>query len=229
MIIENDSIKKLGTELKFEMIELVKKEKIDIVYTYESSFRLTAHFNFEYIENQIIPKNIVVPKLIDSDLKLAIFMAHELGHYYAYKKNHRFINKCIVGSTNPYVIYQNEKRAWKEARCIIESLGYYQDAVKFIFENERNDSLRTYQPRDTLLNKYITRPFFNYSKYWLIVYLMVSLFFLLSQNDIPIPFTSQNTIIEINREGFFSGVNGLFFLLIFSKFLISYVFKLIRV
>ncbi|UXJ71369.1 hypothetical protein [Lysinibacillus fusiformis] len=224
MIIENDSIKKLGSELKLKIIELVKKEQIDIVYTYKSSFRQIGHFYFEYIGSQIIPKNIVVPKLIDSELTLAIIMAHELGHYYAYKKNPRFINKIIIGSANSYVIYQNEKRAWKEAKCIIESLGYWQGDIPFVFETERSNALRSYQPRDNFFN-YIARKIFHYSKYWLSLYLMVSLFYLLSQNGIPIPFISHNTIVEINREDFFSAINGLFYLFIFGKLLATLMFK----
>lgn len=219
-MIRNDSIKNLGLELKKEIIELIKNENIDIEYSYEASFRQNGYFYFELNkENHIIPLKIVVPKLIDSDLKLAIILAHELGHYYVYKNNPYFKNKLIVGSRNQYVIYYNEKQAWIETKCIIDNLGYWRDDVSIIFDEECNQALRSYQPKKHLLNS-ITKPILNLIEYWIGSYFIVSLFYLLSQNGIPIPFITNNITEDINRVEFFNTVNGWFCLFIIYRIMI---------
>lgn len=195
--------------LKNKLIELIEKENIELKYTYASSFQENGVFNY-YLnkENIVVPQYIEVPKLIDDDLHLAIIMAHELGHYYAYKKMPSLIIKLIYGNKNSHVMYLNEIAAWKEARKIIKELDCWIDEVPSYFEFRRYRALLTYKPQN-IFTKVMFQAL-NLTKCWISSYFIISFIYLAVQHGIPIPFISDANPYEISRQSFFSQVNTLF-------------------
>lgn len=199
----------MSVDLKNKLIELIEKENIELKYTYASSFQEGGVFN-SYLneENTVVPNYIEVPKLIDDDLHLAIIMAHELGHYYAFKKMPSFIMKLIYGNKNSHVMYLNEIYAWKEAKKIIKELDCWTDEVKSFFEYKRNRALLTYKPQN-IFTKVMSQGL-NLTQCWISCYLIISFIYLAVQHGIPIPFISEPNTYEISRQSFFSEVNTLF-------------------
>lgn len=195
--------------LKNKLIELIEKENIELKYTYASSFQENGVFNY-YLnkENIVVPKYIEVPKLIDDDLHLAIIMAHELGHYYAFKKMPSLFTRLIYKNQNSHVIYLNEIAAWKEARKIIKELDCWTDEVLPYFENRQIRALLTYKPQN-IFAKIISQAI-NLTKCWISCYFIISFIYLAVQHGIPIPFITEPNTYEISRQSFFAQVNTLF-------------------
>lgn len=204
----------MSISLKDKLIELIEKEDIKIEYTYAASFPVQGYFHY-YLDrgNRVVPISINLPKLIDNDLHLALIMAHELGHYYFYKRMSSRVNKFITKTNNSFITYFVEKQAWAEAKNIIKNLNYWTDEVEYNFDVLRNNALETYKPKNILSS--IMHHSLQLTKLWIVCYFIVSFFYLAVQNNIPIPFIPDNFVLGIERALFFNSINMLFILLAF--------------
>ena len=79
----------VGRTLKNELMKIIKNEDIDVKKSYEYSFQKNSGFHFMLDKKgRFIKKVITLPKFTDdNDIMQSVIIAHELGHYFVYKKS----------------------------------------------------------------------------------------------------------------------------------------------
>lgn len=227
---ENNINSDIGTQFKNELIEIIKKEQIDIEYSYEFSFNNTAGFQFRFNnDGSFDKKTIILPKFTDDDdLEQAIKIAHELGHYYVYQKSSKFKNNVLVDK-NLFIKYFNERTAWKEAEKLMRHLGYWKNSfIVTTFKNKKKDGLTTYKPRYSWWGFFVHNAMNLISvvlKILAFSYLSVGMLLFFGLNEIPIPFSPTDpSFYEITRTEFFNNVQNLFWFL-FITYILFRVFR----
>jgi len=221
----------VGRTLKNELMKIIKDEDIDVKKTYEYSFQKNSGFRFMLDKKgRFIKKVIVLPKFTDdNDIMQSVIIAHELGHYFVYKKLSHWKRDFLLYS-NIYLTYYNEKKAWDEGQKLLIDLGYWEnESVKTTFKSKRKASLASYKPNGTwtshIFNS-ITKPIIFVIKLLFFSYLTVALLINLGLNEVPIPFFPKNPeFYNVSRTEFFSNVQYLFWTVLQAYLFLYYLPK----
>lgn len=223
--------KEVGKILKNELMKIIKNEDIDVKKTYEYSFQKNSGFHFMLDKKgEFIKKVIALPKFTDDDdLVQSVIIAHELGHYFVYKKSSHWKRDFLLYS-NIYLTYYNEKKAWDEGQKLLIDLGYWEnESVKTTFKSKREASLASYKPNGTWTSHIfntITKPIIFVIKLLFFSYLTVALLINLGLNEVPIPFFPDNPeFYKLSRTEFFRNVQYLFWNLLLIYLSLYYLPK----
>jgi hypothetical protein len=105
---------KIVNRIKAEKIEYIEKFKPSLINQYTYMRKQTVNYKKETIKHSIIAPCFTDDSISEQAYKLA----HELGHYYFYKKLNSVLLKIVLSSNNSILTYIIEREAWKEAKKI---------------------------------------------------------------------------------------------------------------
>ncbi|WP_121605965.1 hypothetical protein [Virgibacillus sp. Bac332] len=222
MLLENkEDYHTAGLEAKAKMEELIKKEGITLKTSYEISFDKSASIACKIENLEMNNVSIILPKLTDkTDMQIAITMAHELGHYYAFNKAKKWKRRYLYeGNSNNYIKYYFEKLAWKEAKILMMDF-LHDHSAKADFDYLQRQGLLSYKPKDNLFEyviKCITKPFSVAFTCLFFAYVLTAFAYLLIKNNIPIPYVFDPIVTNGNdflaEADFYSDMKATFFLI----------------
>lgn len=213
---EDEEYEKFGKETFNKIVEIIKKENIKIINSYEYAIKMSAAYvqdsRYTSPSKKTVSHTILLPAFTDdSYLEQAIVAAHELGHYYVFSKSKK-IKSYLLNTESSISTYMNEYLAWKEAKELLISLNIInekgtkiQQIAYIVFNQKKKEGLNSYPAPFLNLFKGCIKTFKVIVEILIKSYITMGCLFIFQKNDIPTPY-----IGKLDMSDFSTYVKGLF-------------------